>query len=138
MEHRDDILMLWVLLTPASRAELLRRFGCTHTGRKLAEHMTVAFKPTPEEITAFTPGEEVKLTVVGYGADDKGQAVVVEGFGSRNAIPHITISVAEGTKPVYSNTMLANGFVELERPFTLVGHTVAVTKRQERIGGPAT
>jgi len=129
---RTDILMLWVDLTPTGRAALLAAFPPVHE-RKIADHMTVAFKPTPAELASFVPGMRVSLIVTGYAEDEKGQAVLVEGYPSRNAFPHITVSVSQDTKPVYSNQLMEAGYEELDGSVVLEGVTVAVTKRQEKI-----
>jgi Fungal tRNA ligase phosphodiesterase domain len=83
-----------------------------------AHHMTMKFKPTPEELEATPLGEKVKLRVIGWAADEKGQAVLVEpeGVASANAHPHITIATAPGTGPVYSNDLLAKGVNHMAGP----------------------
>ena len=129
---RTDILMLQVELDGASRASLLSRFPKAHPGVK-ADHMTVAFRPSESMLSSFEVGKKVTLHVVGYAEDSRGQAVVVAGFPSSNEIPHITISVADGTKPVYSNKLLADGYDSLDGDFVLTGTTVAVTKKMQKI-----
>jgi hypothetical protein len=76
-----------------------------------AHHMTVEFNPSDEAIESLPLGQLVKLRVVGYAADEFGQAVVVEPIGvtSKNTIPHITISVNKKS-PVYSNELLGKGY----------------------------
>lgn len=87
---------------------------------KFGHHMTIKFKPSPEDIAQFTPliGSSVSLKVVGYAEDDKGQAVLVspQEVQSSNANPHITVSCAAGTAPVYSNTLLAGGVTSVDGP----------------------
>ena len=91
-------------------------------GKTWAHHMTLKFKPPAEELEATPVGEKVKLKVVGWAADDKGQAVLVEpeGIASANKHPHVTISTAPGTGPVYSNDLLAKGHNRVSGP-TLTG-----------------
>jgi hypothetical protein len=49
-------------------------------------------------------GKEVVLTVTKLGLSDMALAVQVEGFASKNNIPHITIAInPDGGKPVMSN-----------------------------------
>jgi hypothetical protein len=50
-----------------------------------AHHMTMKFKPTAEELEATPFGEKVKLRVIGWAADEKGQAVLVEPVGVSSA-----------------------------------------------------
>lgn len=87
-----------------------------------AHHMTIKFKPTAEEVEATPVGKKVHLKVIGWAADEKGQAVLVEpqGVASANKHPHITISTAPGTGPVYSNELLAKGSNRVSGP-TLSG-----------------
>jgi hypothetical protein len=44
--------------------------------------------------------------LIGEVFDEKGQAVLVEGFPSENKHPHITISCIEGVPPKYSNELV--------------------------------
>ena len=78
--------------------------------KKIAHHMTIKFKPSPEEVARLPIGKRVNLRVIGYAADDKGQAVAVvpQGVSSANEIPHVTVAV-NGTSPVYSNELLKRG-----------------------------
>jgi type I restriction-modification system DNA methylase subunit len=49
-------------------------------------------------------GEEITLTVKKIGISDMALAVEVEGFQTKNDIPHITIAInPDGGKPVMSN-----------------------------------
>ena len=96
-------------LPEESRAALLSAFPAKHP-KVLAHHMTIAFKPTDDEIAALPLGQLIKLRVVGYAEDEYGQAIAAEPVGvvSKNAIPHVTISV-DKKSPVYSNELLASG-----------------------------
>jgi hypothetical protein len=89
--------------------------------KKIGHHMTVTFngvKPAVEpgyfdEDVSF--GMKCTIIPVGYKMDEKGLAVQVVSSpqGSRlrvdNAHPHITVAVAPGTSPVYSNKLLESG-----------------------------
>jgi hypothetical protein len=116
-----------VFLTDKSHSDLLKWWvdvvNIPILDQPFAHHMTVKFKPTEEDVIAFSPiiGQEVKLQVVGYAADDKGQAVLVNSeLKSNNANPHITISCATGITPVYSNELLSSGLTTINGP-TLIG-----------------
>ena len=98
-------IYIGAFLTPESKATLLERIRPLHP-KVFAEHCTIKFKPTPADLQSFEVGRKVKIKVWGYAADDKGQAVMIEGLDTANAHPHITISCAEGVKPVYSNELL--------------------------------
>jgi len=86
--------------------------------KRYSHHMTIKFKPTPEEVASLPLGAQVALEIVGFAADRKGQAVQVEvvspsGVRSTNPIPHITVAT-DGTSPVYSNELLSRGAVPAE------------------------
>ena len=105
-------------LPEESRAALISAFPPKHP-KVLAHHMTIAFKPSDEEMDMLPLGQLIKLRVVGHAVDGFGQAVVVEPVGvvSKNAVPHITISV-DKKSPVYSNELLARGY-EPVMPFEI-------------------
>jgi len=95
-------------------------------------HVTLAFKPSPEELDATPLGKEIDLRVIGKveardflspaGETTEGvQALVVElpaGIGCGNSVPHVTVSVKGSTKPVSSNWALEAGWDPIT-PFTL-------------------
>jgi hypothetical protein len=76
-----------------------------------AHHMTIKFQPTAEQVQALPLGRKTTVKVVGWAADERGQAVLVapQGVQSANANPHITMACQAGTEPVYSNALLAHG-----------------------------
>jgi len=73
-----------------------------------SHHMTITFKPSPEQVESLPLGREVQLKVDGYVEDEKGQAVRVRGYTSSNPVAHITVAT-DGTSPVYSNTLFREG-----------------------------
>ena len=113
-----------IVLTPASRAELLRRVPPVHPDVK-ADHVTLAFDPDPGTLKYYQGmvGKRVRVPVTAVAADAKGQAVLV-GADSQNEYPHITISVADGVDAVYSNELLATGGWDHLHVFTLEGDVV--------------
>ena len=123
MESQSSIIYNAVRLTNESVELLKNRFPPVHPN-EFYHHMTINFgvKEYPE-----TLGETVELTVVGYKEDESAQAVVVTGISSKNKIPHITLSTAEGVKPVYSNQMLQDGFEQIE-PFKITGTVSSFTR----------
>jgi hypothetical protein len=81
-------------------------------------HMTIKFKPSPEDILALPIGEpgERTVTVIGYAHNELGQAVQVrvsdEAFGRQDGgIAHITISASNDAPRgfAYSNQLLEEG-----------------------------
>jgi hypothetical protein len=106
---------LGVFLDNASSARLAAWFHKSvmplHV-EQYCHHLTVAFKPTPEQIEAFPFKAHCSLHVVGIASDAKAQAVVVRPSCAfpvtvQNAHPHITVACAEGVKPFYSNELIA-------------------------------
>lgn len=93
------------VLTDRSRALLLRRVPPAHAN-VFAHHVTMAFDPDPVVLARYQQmeGRRLRIPVVAVAVDDKAQAVLV-GAESENEHPHITISTAEGVKPVYSNEL---------------------------------
>lgn len=85
------------------------------------KHVTIAFKPTEFDTSLF--GEIVEVTIVGYGNNGKNEGVKVE-IKSDNKIlksvnvPHITLSVGNGGKPVDTGKLL---FEDVSDKVTLKG-----------------
>lgn len=103
-----------VFLTPESQEALLNWWPYDLLSKKFAHHMTIKFKPSPEDILSLPLGKEVELKIIGLAVDEKGQAVAVDSdLPVDNAIPHITIST-DGTSPVYSNELLASEMVYVD------------------------
>lgn len=105
-----------VFLDPHSHQALLRHFPVPDGHKVLAHHCTLEFRPSDASLDHLPIGALVSMQVVAHAQDEKGQAVAVRmhllGGGpldSKNDIPHVTISVAPGTSPVYSNELLKNG-----------------------------
>tara|TARA_Y100000310_G_C20463316_1_gene706392 strand:+ start:402 stop:926 length:525 start_codon:yes stop_codon:yes gene_type:complete len=119
-KKKKKALYVGVFLTPTGAQMLDNWWGTVVQKEFLAKHfshhMTIKFKPSPEEVVSLPIGEDVTLKIIGYGEDDKGQAVMVSGVRSSNDIPHITVSTAEGVSPVYSNELLGMGITEVDGP----------------------
>jgi hypothetical protein len=120
---KKKALYLGAFLTPVGK-EVLKRWWLRVVKKPLHQneymhHMTIKFKPTPEEVLALPIGDTVTLRIVGYAADDKGQAVLVSGVESSNSLPHITVSTSmdeetgKKVSPVYSNELLSRGITEV-------------------------
>ena len=124
LKRVPKVIYVGVFLDEAQRKKLLAAVPARHS-KVHADHVTLVFQPSPEELEKFDLGSTVELEVAGEAFDEKGQAVLVDlrGVDSKNAHPHITISTADGTKPVYSNTLFEKmtGFHVLNEPLVLVG-----------------
>lgn len=107
------ILYKAVLLNPESKAKLMGLFPASFD-KKFYHHTTIQFG---KGATVEDVGTEVELKVVGYKRDDKAEAVVVEGVRRADGkTPHITLSVAPGVKPVYSNDLIKDGVTPVDGP----------------------
>ena len=100
----SDVLYSAVVLDENSHNFLLDVFEKQiPTGwTKIAHHMTIVFGKGVEDKKEL--GKHVKLIVTHIGKNDKAIAVLVEGYPSKNAKPHITLAVnPDGGKPQMSN-----------------------------------
>lgn len=119
-----------VKLNGDSIAKLFTHFPPMHPN-VYADHMTIAFRPSEQEdkLLMSELGMPVTLQVIGYAADENGEAVVVSGKPRLNpGIPHITISTANGVGPVYSNKLLAGDWDRVDGP-ALTGVVGRFTKQ---------
>lgn len=101
----SDVSYSCVLLDKASHNTLLTPSNYNMEvpdGWKIyAHHMTINLGPLKDKSEL---GKRVDLTVTKVGMSDMAMAVQVEGYPSKNAIPHVTIAVnPDGGKPVMSN-----------------------------------
>lgn len=100
-----------IFLSENSKQRLLREFPPAHS-KVYAHHVTLMFKPTPEHLASLEFGKHVKIEVIGYAEDARGQAAAVRlppGVECNNINSHITISTTESWSPAYSNQLLAGG-----------------------------
>ncbi|HNB20842.1 MAG TPA: hypothetical protein PLI59_09150 [Candidatus Obscuribacter sp.] len=106
-------------VSEASRATLLARFT-PRFANVVCHHITLAFK-----VSEDTPLPAPKLIrVVGYATDDVGVECLVVEVDGCTARPsggtfHVTLSLAEGRKPVESNKVLDSGFTLVTEPLTI-------------------
>lgn len=88
--------------------EVSHYYGLTHLDQIVQNpHMTVEFRPRTVDESLF--GEEVRITLVGYGNDTKNEGFKVVAH-TKNAklqqiiekvlVPHITISTSRSGKPI--------------------------------------
>ena len=113
-----------VFLDEPSRRRLVAAFPAAHP-QVFAEHVTLAFGKDLRP-DGYPVGEPRRLIVTGYAVDARGQAVVVAAESIADLmvtgrIPHVTISTAAGTKPVYSNTLVAGPLQPVTRRIELTG-----------------
>ena len=108
-----------VVLDHESSELLLNKFnGEIPDGwKKYAHHMTIALGKAIEDENLL--GSSQILTVTQIGKSDMVMAVRVEGFPSKNKIPHVTLAVnPEGGKPFMSNKI--EEWKDIE-PFEITG-----------------
>ena len=126
----QKVLFTSVVLDDASKRKLISWFekeiGEALHPKKHAHHMTIQFKPSEDAVKKTPIGEKATLRVIGWAADDKGQAVLVRpSVPTTNKHPHITVAV-NGVPPMYSNELLAKGYTKVQGP-TLTGTVEAKT-----------
>lgn len=133
------LLMIQIILDGSSRAQLLSSFPPMHPN-VFAHHITVAFKPSVEQAARLAEecGREVDINIAGEASDENCQAVLVSGVDSNNKMPHITISCADGVKPVYSNELLEKTPKHelVMQNMSLKGILTFVTKSQKKYQQP--
>ena len=105
----DSGVIVMAVLTEKSRGRLLTAVPPVHA-KVIAHHVTMAFAPDAAILAKYAPmeGQRIRVPVTALAVDDKAQAVLV-GAESENEFPHVTISVADGINPRYSNDLLASG-----------------------------
>jgi predicted kinase len=104
MYKESNVLYSAVVLDKASHNALVDKFKdlIPDGWGIIAHHMTIAFGKGLEDKSEL--GKEVSLSVTKVGLSDMAMAVMVDGYPSKNAIPHITLAVnPDGGKAVMSN-----------------------------------
>lgn len=128
-----DTVFSAILLDEGSKKALFDRFPPKFKNIQDG-HITLQFRPKtlPDNL-----GEKVNFTVYGYAKDNKADAVSVKLYDvvSNNEIPHITLSVNQDVKPVYSNELLSRGYEAVE-PFDLTGQIAVFTRSQGYVVKP--
>ncbi|MSU55266.1 MAG: hypothetical protein EXS46_01870 [Candidatus Taylorbacteria bacterium] len=110
-----------VFLNEESRNKILQTF-IPKFENIYADHLTIHFKPSEEQIKTLKLGDTVNLNVIGIAEDDRAQALIMQTDLSSNANPHITLSTRNDTKPVYSNELIEkSGFRKLDGSLTVTG-----------------
>jgi hypothetical protein len=103
-EDKKTISYSAVVLDHKSSQLLLNTFSdeIPDGWKKYAHHMTISLGKAVEDETLL--GSIQKLKVTQIGKSDMAMAVRVEGFPSKNKIPHVTLAVnPKGGKPFMSN-----------------------------------
>lgn len=120
----EKIQYIAAVLTKQSQHELFDNISklveIPDNWRKIGHHMTVEFNKAKEYagldyFNGFKFGTVVYMMPMYYKMDDKAIAVVpaclpsAKKLGVSNKMPHITVAVAPGIQPVYSNSLLESG-----------------------------
>lgn len=115
------VIYAGVMLDDSSKKRLATWWE-SHTGsdvlpKRFMHHMTIAFRPKPDEIAKIPVGKSVNLKVTGWADNGKVQAIAVKSpIRSKNAIPHITVATDGVAKPFESNALLAQGYNQVSGP----------------------
>ena len=110
---RKKIIYAGLFLDDTTRANLVRWWNQQEGTEALHEkqivhHLTMAFKPSQEDVENMPLGKPVKMSVIGYGQDDKAQAIFVKiegGVRSQNTKPHITMAISSSGSAKNSNDL---------------------------------
>lgn len=126
MYKETNVLYSAVVLDGGSRASLLSRVEneIPKGWDVIAHHMTIAFgKPVPNQEDL---DKDVTLSVTELGLSNMAMAVRVEGYPSKNEIPHITIAInPNGGKAVMSNDITKWRKI---KPFNISGKVTEIKK----------
>ena len=135
-----DIMYIAAILTRKSQKKLWDyvrdKVEIPADWKKYCHHMTIRFMPKDDKVLPIL-GLEVTLVVTDIYADDKGVAVRVEPNTNSQELhmppeqlPHVTIAVAPGVQPVYSNELLRRSeSMKIPQAFLLDAFTGAKLKR---------
>lgn len=125
MYPSSDVLYTCVLLDNASKNKLLDRFALDipTDWNVFAHHMTITLGEMKDKSDL---GKEVILKVTKLGLSDMAMAVRVEGYPSKNAMPHVTLAVnPDGGKPAMSNEITKWQDI---KPFNIMGVVTEIKK----------
>jgi predicted kinase len=126
MYTSSDVLYSCVLLDKASHNALVAYpypFDYPNGWNLFAHHMTINLGPLKDKSDL---GKEVSLRVTKVGLSDMAMAVQVEGYPSKNEIPHVTLAVnPQGGKPVMSNDITKWQDI---KPFNITGVVTEIKK----------
>jgi predicted kinase len=125
MYNKSNVLYSCVLLDKASHNKLIDRFALDIPDgwKTFAHHMTITMGELKDKTDI---GKEVILKVTKVGLSDMAMAVQVDGYPSKNVIPHVTIAVnPEGGKPKDSNDITKWQDI---KPFFITGFVTEITK----------
>lgn len=121
---RKKMKYLALFLDSRSKAALTHMYPASHDNQEYG-HVTLAFDITRESVQSLI-GQRGQAQVIGYAEDDKAQVVAVSlknGLSRMDSLqPHVTLSVASGVTPVYSNKLLAEGFNPVSSGLMLTGY----------------
>lgn len=125
MYKTSDVLYSAVVLDNGSRLSLLSRIAgeIPIDWKVIAHHMTITLGELKDKSEL---DKEVVLSVTEIGLSDMAMAVRVEGYQTKNNIPHITIAVnPNGGKPKDSNLITKWQNI---RPFVLLGKVTEIKR----------
>ena len=106
-EGEEKVLYSAVVLDDDARSHLINivknYVEIPFNWKKIAHHMTIVFKEGLPPNLKDDIGNRVPLTLKKIGISEDAIAVEVDGYPSKNKIPHITIAIPQDGKPFNSN-----------------------------------
>jgi hypothetical protein len=85
--------------------------------------MTISYEPSDDMLNVINFGAKMSLRVLGNASDARGQGVAVQphvDIANTQDIFHVTMTCANGTGAVYTNTLLSHGFTPVHGDLALV------------------
>lgn len=132
----NDWIYMGIFLDDDSKDYLKKYYSLPKDWKGYYDHMTIVFNDGTElskivkEINDKHIGKRCTIRVVAIGISEKAIAVKVElplGIVCANKIPHITLGVAPGCKPVDSNDITI--WNKVSRDFAYLTGSVEVVKK---------
>ncbi len=107
----EDWIYYGLFLSDEAKATLMEALsGKIPEGWKpYCDHMTIIYNDHSENAKIWGDncekelGKRTVLTATDLGLSDRAMAIKVTGYPTNNALPHVTVAVAPGAKPVESN-----------------------------------
>ncbi|XP_047146565.1 uncharacterized protein LOC105843712 isoform X1 [Hydra vulgaris] len=133
----DNVLYAALYLDDESRQLLLKEFHVVHANVH-ADHMTLIYKPSLEDLNSLELGSHHQVKVVGYMLDSDVEVAVVEALDlCKLPQPHITISTSKHASPKQSIAALTRHgeWVKPKEEIILqgvVGVQIAINEQESR------
>lgn len=124
-EQKPTVVYSAILIDEADRRRIVA--DAVHPNL-YGDHVTLWYYGNAGETDTPYAGEKVELRLTGHFSDERGEAWTVECGNSHaheimepSQVMHVTVSCANGTKPVYSNELVRNSTADGRDGFSVHG-----------------